>query len=226
MKCKIYQIDREKDLKRACFGSLEEQIGKYGKVNESLYKLVFDGEVPEADDLGKLYEVLNIGRKLYGYTGRNLSISDIIVAGEEVHYVEPFGFAKLDSFSPVAEKEPRYAKALPVDVLRTRYEGASNGGISERYDRLLLLCEEGFEKVDLNDPPENLVIVVKRRLGGKCRDYIRPYAEPKKGNIGWMAGGSFAESSDSRFSDMIGFYGAVSIHDRQETQDQYDMLFD
>lgn len=230
MKVKIYQIEMEKDIENAKFRSLDEHKKVYGKVDEKLYKKVFDGDLKLRGNeegalaLERVYEALNIGEKPEGYTGTSLSVSDIVVLENgEAYYVEPFGYAKLDSFKP-EEPAPRKARALPVDVLRTKYKGSSNGGISEKYDRLLVLCKDGFEEVDLNNPPENLVVVVKRNMFGKCSDYIEPYASLKKGCVGWMFGGSYAESSDSRFSEMVGFYGAVAIHDRQETQEQYDLL--
>ncbi len=55
---------------------------------------------------------------------------------------------------------------------------------------------------------------------------------PDGGNdmIGPMAGGTFAETSDSRFGRAIrkitgtDFYGALAIHDRYETYSQYESL--
>ena len=117
------------------------------------------------------------------------------------------------------------AMALPVYVYR-QADGSdcTNGGISSRYDRLLCLCDEGFIDVDLDNPPENLVKVVHREFGDSLSCYhIEPYERPKE--IGWMAGGNYAATSDSRFADMVGgIYGAVPVHDRQETQELYDRL--
>ena len=116
-------------------------------------------------------------------------------------------------------------KALPIEAYSNKtYRGCSNGGITERFDRLLLVCEEGFVDVDESNPPENLVVLVDRDLFGEPSPYIRPYADPDPGNVGWMAGGSFASSSDSRFNRLFRFYGAVAVHDRQETQELYDLL--
>lgn len=115
-------------------------------------------------------------------------------------------------------------KALPISVYSNRlYRGCSNGGITERFDELLLICPDGFIEVDENDPPENLVKVVKRHLFGEDYFHIEPYTSTDKGCVGWMAGGSYAATSDSRFWRMVGgHHGAVSVHDRQESQTQYD----
>jgi hypothetical protein len=37
-----------------------------------------------------------------------------------------------------------------------------------------------------------------------------------------MSGGTFASSSDSRFSNAVGTYNAVPIHDRRETWAEYE----
>lgn len=114
-------------------------------------------------------------------------------------------------------------RALPIYVYRNnRFGDCTNGGISSKYDTLLLICEHGYIDIDETNPPEELVKMVKRERWGKTIYHIEPYARPQ--HLGWMAGGNYAESSDSRFGDMINFYGAVAIHDRQETQELYDLL--
>lgn len=115
------------------------------------------------------------------------------------------------------------ARALPIDVYKHGKYDCTNGGISSKYNELLVMCPDGHVKVDLENPPENLVIVVKRFLFGKTIYYIEPYKIAK--HIGWMSGGNFAFSCDSRFSRLIdGNHYAISIHDRQETQAEYDVL--
>ena len=115
------------------------------------------------------------------------------------------------------------AMALPIYVYcQADGSDCTNDGISSRFDRLLCLCDEGFVEVDLDNPPANLVKVVYREMFGGIY-HIEPYAKPE--HIGWMMGGNYAATSDSRFADMVGgIYGAIPIHDRQETQEQYDIL--
>jgi len=106
-------------------------------------------------------------------------------------------------------------KALPIYVYRNRSVDCTNDGVSARYDKLLLACDDGYVEVDEQNPPENLVRMVKRYLFGQDVYHIRPWKEPE--GIGWMFGGNFAHTSDSRFSRMCGGqYGAIAIHDRQE----------
>ena len=121
-------------------------------------------------------------------------------------------------------------RAISIGVYRDARREASgvdctNNGISAKYDQLLLICDRGFIEVDEQNPPENLVKLVKREFPWCGTVYhIEPVARPDPGNVGWMAGGNFAHTCDSRFSEMTGVYGALSIHDRQETQEQHDML--
>ena len=114
-------------------------------------------------------------------------------------------------------------RALPISVYKNGSGDCTNGGISSRFRELLVICDSGFIDVDINNPPENLVKVVKRHLFGRDIFHLEPVNRPK--GCGWMAGGNFGHTSDSRFSEMLGgFYGAVSIHDRQESQELYDLL--
>lgn len=117
-------------------------------------------------------------------------------------------------------------KALRILVYKNPlHKNSSNGGITEKYDELLLVCEEGSIEIDESNPPENLVVYIEREMGGKNCGYIEPYAPCPSGYVGWMSGGSFAGSSDGRFFDMVGIYGAVPVHDRAESQKQYEATF-
>lgn len=115
-------------------------------------------------------------------------------------------------------------KALPISVYRAAdMRDCTNGGISSKYGELLLICPEGFLQIDEDNPPENLVKLVRRDLFGGTVYHIEPVVRPR--GAGWMAGGNYAATSDSRFSRMLnGMYGAVSVHDRQESWEQYDLL--
>lgn len=116
-------------------------------------------------------------------------------------------------------------KALPISVFRTqRISDCTNGGISSMYDTLLLICDEGFMKIDEDNPPKTLVKIVTKNIGGKEYKHIEPVAKVNDGCVGWMAGGNIAYSSDSRFSRMSEY--PLSIHDRQESQEHYNMFCD
>ena len=112
-------------------------------------------------------------------------------------------------------------RALPIYVYRNNSLGdCTNGGISSRFDKLLLVCDDGFVDIDAENPPENLVVVISRHFGNREYKHIEPYVKPT--HLGWMHGGNVAYSSDSRFPSAY----PLCIHDRQETQEQYDLSFD
>ena len=114
-------------------------------------------------------------------------------------------------------------KALSIDVYRRNGVDCTNGGISGKYNTLLVLCDDGNVTIDPDNLPENLVKVVHRHLFGRDVYHIEPVVSPT--GAGWMAGGNYAASCDSRFNNLIGnIYGAVSVHDRQESWEMYDML--
>jgi len=115
-------------------------------------------------------------------------------------------------------------KALPVSVYRNA-DGTdcTNDGVSSRFRALLIVCPDGFIDVDENNPPENLCKVVKRHLFGRDIYHVEPVSRPT--GAGWMMGGNYAATSDSRFGRLCGEqYGALAIHDRQETWEMYDRL--
>lgn len=117
-------------------------------------------------------------------------------------------------------------KAISVYVYRSPALGdCTNCGISSRYDRIYVEHPHGWVDLDDENLPENVFKVVKRDLFGRTIYHLEPLMPVNEGCVGWMAGGNFANTSDSRFGELIGkMYGAVSIHDRQETTRQYNLL--
>ena len=112
------------------------------------------------------------------------------------------------------------AKAIPVSIYKDKHGDSSNYGISHYFDEILLLHDDGFINVDLDNPPANLCKIVRRQLWGEEHDYIEPYA-PAKG-VGYMYGGTMCYSSDARFESNH----PLCLHDRDESQKQYDMMFE
>lgn len=112
-------------------------------------------------------------------------------------------------------------KCISINVYRdAQGYDCTNGGISSIYKDILIPHEEGWISVDENNPPENLCKVVRRTLWGKEYLHIEPVK--KATEIGYMFGGNYAASSDSRFHEISEY--PLPIHDRQETQKMYDLL--
>lgn len=78
MKISIYQINLEKDTERVAFLGLDQLQKLYGKtaINDSIYDEVFYGDV-DAESLEDVFEIFNL-RHPEGYTGRSLSVSDVV----------------------------------------------------------------------------------------------------------------------------------------------------
>lgn len=102
----------------------------------------------------------------------------------------------------------------------------SNGGVSERYDYLLLY--RSHVTPDQVEPEKLDKAVVVGSIRGHSV-HVRPLVAPPAGHLGWMAGGSYV-TGDSNFTAEIlratgiHFSGAASLHDRSETQRQYNEL--
>jgi hypothetical protein len=93
----------------------------------------------------------------------------------------------------------------------------SNGGISGRVDAVTLI-DIG---VDLFEPVADrpAVKLVKRQMGRRTYLHAEPVDQPQ-GLVGPMAGGTFIYSNDSRFPSDY----PIALHDRWETEEQYDVL--
>lgn len=107
-------------------------------------------------------------------------------------------------------------KGLTIYVYRSGIGDCTNGGISSRYNELILVGEgiEGPVTVDLDNPPENLVKIVKRKLfQGTYNEMEHMHIEPYNNEGKWfMYGGNIACASDSRFPS----HYPLKIHDRYE----------
>ena len=114
-------------------------------------------------------------------------------------------------------------RALPLGIFENKKIGnCSNNGISNRYNEVLLICEDGFVDIDEDNPPENLVKLVVRNLFGKEYKHLEPYRPTDSGCVGWMAGGSYAGCSDSRFHRISEY--PLPLHDRQESWEMYNRM--
>jgi len=87
----------------------------------------------------------------------------------------------------------------------------TNNGVTSKVDSIYLHHGPDADLADLEDLPDDELILVERTLGGRDAWYAVPVGAYKN-NRGTMAGGNFIYSSDSRFpSD-----APISVHDRIE----------
>jgi hypothetical protein len=81
MHIKIHQIDKEKDKSRVGFLDLKRTTELSGKVNPSIYKTVFDGEV-DCKSWGEIFTLFNSSEIPFTHQGRSLSVSDVVEVKE------------------------------------------------------------------------------------------------------------------------------------------------
>ena len=117
---------------------------------------------------------------------------------------------------------------LTANVYKTQRHGTTsdctNGGISSRCDTVTVVGIEGAEIFEANED-RPAVKLVFRTICGRRIVHAEPVDPVPEGHVGWMMGGNYIATSDSRFSKAIGgFYGAIPLHDRSETYEQYDQL--
>ncbi len=116
------------------------------------------------------------------------------------------------------------AKALKLEIYKHKGDDCSNGGISSKYNEILLLNDKGNYEVDLNNPPENLCVLEKRELWGEPHWFVRPYADCPEGHVGWMYGGCIVDTCDGRMESPFMTSSPLHLHDRSESQKMYDAL--
>ena len=119
MKIKIYQIDMERDEHRIAMMGYEDTLARMNgdAIDSSLYDLVFDGEV-EAKDLEAVYAKFNLDHPA-GYTGRSMSVSDVVQVMESNTGKEGFYFCDSIGFKEIPFQPELTKNALPrtIDVV-------------------------------------------------------------------------------------------------------------
>ena len=109
----------------------------------------------------------------------------------------------------------RKVQGLTLHVYRSGLGDCTLNGISSRYNTLILVGDEveGPVSVDLDNPPENVVKIVRRTICGKEYMHLEPLDGCNNGGKKWyMAGGNIASTCDSRFPSQY----PLEIHDRHE----------
>ena len=101
---------------------------------------------------------------------------------------------------------------LRVRIFRADYDSEMNVFYGKNV--IVVTNIEGPFKPSDDEPAALLVD------GPRGTKHIRPADDGFDGVQ--MSGGTFAHTSDSRFGEAVGFYGAVSIHDRRETWEEYE----
>ena len=95
MKIKIYQIGPKTDIYGLMFVNLEFALKKgNGHIKESIYELVYEGEV-QTKSLEDIFYIFNMARPA-DYRGRSLSVSDIVEVDETgAFFCDSCGFQEI-----------------------------------------------------------------------------------------------------------------------------------
>lgn len=88
----------------------------------------------------------------------------------------------------------------------------SNNGISARYKAVYVYCPDGNFEFDLDNLPENFVVLERVRVGCWTFKKFNPVNCDRRLN---MFGGAFVWSGDSRFKENFGEY-PIPLYDRYE----------
>lgn len=132
------------------------------------------------------------------------------------------------------------AKGLTLNVHRTTRGDFTLDGVSGRADRLTLVgyrdesvhparsvvrpLPDGSQVFEVKPDRPPVILVVRQFGADKILSILPAVEDGTEAQPGWfMFGGNYASLDDSRLSDLTQqltghrFYGAVAIHDRQES---------
>lgn len=104
---------------------------------------------------------------------------------------------------------------ITATVLRSDID-STNSGVSSTIRRVIIIGE--FDEL----PEDPLFPVLRIKTRGDSK-YLEPVTEVPEGHIGWMNGGNFAYTGDSRFRSQFNEY-PIPIHDRSETYEEHSLL--
>ena len=107
MKIRVFQIDHEKDEKNLAFRDYQTALVKNGRIDESIYKQVYGGEVP-CRTLEEVYALCNGENKPLGYIAKSMSVSNVVEVTQSNNrccfYVDSVGFKMVDFDTSKADR--------------------------------------------------------------------------------------------------------------------------
>ena len=107
MKIRVFQIDHDKDKKNLAFRDYQTALAKNGRIDESIYKQVYGGEVP-CRTLEEVYALCNGEHKPLGYIAESMSVSNVVEVTQSNNrccfYVDSVGFKMVDFDTSKADR--------------------------------------------------------------------------------------------------------------------------
>lgn len=166
MNIRIYQINHERDEKNVMFmrHELLEKFQGSSKVDSSIYDKVYDNDF-DCKSLEDIFRAFNYNRPPE-YTGRSLSVSDVVQICDEnssveqgFYFCDSFGFKKVD-FEPEKTQEKDVKKIKVVMV-----EPGKEARIVKLEDDLRAKQHAVQGDIDAMFPFEDQVAIVNNRNG-------------------------------------------------------------
>ena len=119
MRIKVYQVNGDLDRNRTKFISYDSTLRAAGRVDPSIYKTVFDGDL-DCDNLEEVFNLLNTDLPP-AFQGHSLSVSDIVEVCEDqtgnnapgFFFCDTIGFRNLAEFDS-AKTEPLHGKKMVI----------------------------------------------------------------------------------------------------------------
>ena len=152
MKIKIHQINMDLDRHRIKFDSYDSALKRAGRIDPSIYKTVFDGDV-DCGNLEEIYEKFNIDHPVT-HQGHSLSLSDVVeVCDSSEHcsmgkyYCDTVGFHTLTEFDSSKCQPLEGHRMVIVEPGKPAYEGIIGDGLEslQRAVRGMIECTYPFD---------------------------------------------------------------------------------
>jgi hypothetical protein len=105
---------------------------------------------------------------------------------------------------------------VSVEIFKWRLGDGTNNGLTANANQVYLIDDlKELETI----PATAEVLIIKNKRSPWNREEVYKYAEPIErpapGCNGWMMGGNFVYTPDSRFREFFNLY-PIPVHDRQE----------
>ena len=109
MYIKLYQIDLNRDVNRVAFEGVD-YLNRYagGKLDSSIYDLVYEGQVPDGLTPEDLWRALNTDSLIHFAVGRSMFVSDVLYTSDgetgQYWFCDTIGFQPVNFEPEKAEK--------------------------------------------------------------------------------------------------------------------------
>ena len=161
MKIRIYQINLERDTNRVAFESLEllERYQGSREIDSAIYDKIYEADV-SCKSLEDVFQRFNLEHPA-DYSGRSLSVSDIVEVVEDeklmpgFYFCDSIGFEKIafepektihDTIRVVLLEPGKLARAADIDASLEGLQMAVGGGLIEPIyifdEEVCLVCNE------------------------------------------------------------------------------------